>query len=97
MSCCRKRERSGRWRQSADPRRSAGDVPSNARAHWMLLDVRSTTPIERHYACLLDHLVRQYEEVRREGQAKCPSRLEVEDQLVLRRLLHWEVGGLRAL
>ena len=71
--------------------------PSRRQSPWYAPGCPFHNPTERHCACLLDHLIRQYEEVRREGQAKRPSRLEVEDQLVLRRLLHREVGGLHTL
>ena len=48
-------------------------------------------------ACLLDHLVRQHEEVRRYREPQGLRRLEVEHQLERHRLLYGEIGGLGAL
>jgi hypothetical protein len=45
---------------------------------------------------LADHLVRPEEEHRRNGEAQCLCRLEVDDQLELYRPLHRQLGGFRA-
>src|SRR5262245_57599315 len=45
---------------------------------------------------LLDHLIRSYQHIRRNRQADLLCRLEVDDELELRRLLHGQVGGLGA-
>jgi len=47
-------------------------------------------------ALLLDHLVGAGESRGRHGETKRLCSLQVEDQLELGRLLHWQIGGLRA-
>src|SRR5712691_3561428 len=59
--------------------------------------IESQSSCIRNLAGSPPHLVRQHEEVRGEGELKCLGGFEVEHQLVLRGLLHGEVGGLRTL
>src|SRR3954452_9050906 len=47
-------------------------------------------------ASLFDHLVGGDQQARRNGQAKCLRRFEVDDGFELRRRLHRKVGGLCA-
>jgi hypothetical protein len=47
-------------------------------------------------APLLDNMVRSDEDGPRDREAESPGGLQVDDQLELRRLLHGQVGGLRA-
>jgi len=42
---------------------------------------------------LFDHLVGAGEQSRRQGKSKCFGGLEINDKLILRRRLHWHVGG----
>ena len=44
--------------------------------------------------CSLDHLVRPRQHVRRNRQADLLGSFQVDDQLELRGLLYWEIGGL---
>src|SRR5215831_13172267 len=44
----------------------------------------------------LDHLVRQHQEMRGNGEPKGLGGLEVDDELELRGLLHWQVARLGA-
>src|SRR5262252_6908692 len=53
-------------------------------------------PCNLSWACLAEHLVRLDEVRRRDGEVEGLGRLEVDDQLELRGLLHWQVGGLGA-
>ena len=43
---------------------------------------------------LFDHLVGGSEQVRRDGEAECLGRLEVNNELKLRRLLHRKITGM---
>ena len=42
----------------------------------------------------LNHLIRPRQHVRRNRQADLLGRLQIDDELKLRRLLHWRVGWL---
>src|SRR5437773_1162194 len=57
--------------------------------------VRKISVSERHIA-LLDHFIRPPQQRRRDRQAERLGGLEVDDQLEFGRLLHGEIGGLRA-
>ena len=46
---------------------------------------------------LLDDFIRPRQHVRRNRQADLLGRLEIDHELKLRRLLHWQIGGLGAL
>jgi hypothetical protein len=45
---------------------------------------------------LLDDLIRPRQQRRREREAECLGGLQINDELELRRLLDWKVGGLGA-
>src|SRR5262249_38912179 len=80
VSRTRKRERSGRWRQSA-----AGGCSA-----------RSPRPVRLLPVCpprLLDHLIGQEEQGRGQRQPERLGGLEVDDQLELGGLLHRQLGG----
>jgi hypothetical protein len=46
-------------------------------------------------AWLLDHVIRPRQHVLRNRQVDLLSRFQIDDQLELRRLLHWHIGRLR--
>src|SRR6266852_1434877 len=69
-------------------------LPTRGVAPWPLSAGR--TKIRHGESLLVDHLVRAGEDRRRDGEAQCLCRLQVDDQLELRRLLHGQVGGLGA-
>src|SRR5438132_5823514 len=89
VSCCRKPERSVGWRQSAARHSSARDV------------LRPPTPdplyapeclfhnlVERSCACLFDHFIRQEEQRWWYRDPQRLGRLQVDDQVEFRGLLH---------
>ena len=45
---------------------------------------------------LLNHPIRPLQHIRRDRQADLLRRLQVDDEFELRRLLHRQIGGLRA-
>jgi hypothetical protein len=62
-----------------------------------LLIQHSMTPILHHSVFSSDHLIRSHQHVGRDRDANLLSGLEIDDQLELRRLLHGQIGRLRAL
>src|SRR2546425_3184918 len=88
--------RTGRWRQSAAGGCSAGVLPHRAVHTVVVLRAgRLTTPY-RAPAPLLDHLIRLKEEDRWDGNVERLGRLEIDDQLEFRGLLHRQVARLGA-
>ena len=77
---------------------SGGGWPLLLAADTMGFSLRPTLR-HRQLPCnsLADHLVRQEEERRGDGQAESPGGVEVNDQLEFRRLLHGQVGRLGSL
>src|SRR4029077_5512206 len=72
----------------------ASALPSKADRMSALCQKRTLAP--QQTASLFDHLVGGDQQARRNGQAKCLRRFEVDDGFELRRRLHRKVSGLCA-
>src|SRR5437879_9730897 len=83
--------------------RSFVNGPSMCSTSWLHLDGEphgdSTTNRDEEMfgSSLLNNLIRPQQQRRRDRQAKRLGRLEIDHQLVLRRLLDWKIGRLGAL
>ena len=56
----------------------------------------SITPLLHHSASSPDHPIRPRQHIRRNRQADLLRGFQIDDELELLRLLHWQVGGLGA-
>src|SRR6516164_6478263 len=63
--------------------------------NWHVRFVPKATYAVQQYPTLFDHLVGAREQRRRHGEAKRFGSRDIDDQLEFRRLLDWEICGIR--
>ena len=67
-------------------------MSASERAHTVDVAHAGDGPLPLHVTFFLNHLVRSRQHFRRNRQADLLRRLQVDDELELARLLHWQVG-----